>query len=168
MHLASGTWRGVVEVHAAGDEYVVRVEGRQVRVRLVEGDAGRVHATVDGRRAVLFYARQGEAVHLHFAGRAYTFSQARDEPQAQVVAAAGDVRAPMPGVVTRVLVRPGEQVQPGQPLYVLEAMKVETVVRAPRAARVRQVLAGAGEQVEGGATVVELEVVDLDPPGQPA
>ncbi|MCS7236233.1 MAG: biotin/lipoyl-containing protein [Armatimonadota bacterium] len=158
LQLASGPWRGAVEVHTAGDEYVIRAGAREVRVRLVELDTGRVHATVDGRRLVLFCARQGEAVQLHFAGRVYTFRQARDEPQAPVVSAEGDVRAPMPGVVTRVLVQPGDQVHPGQPLYVLEAMKVETVVRAPRAARVRRVLAAAGEQVEGGATVVELEV----------
>ncbi|MCL6498971.1 MAG: hypothetical protein K6U07_02935 [Firmicutes bacterium] len=63
----------------------------------------------------------------------------------------------MPGLLTRVLVEPGQVVAAGQPLYVVEAMKMETVVRAARPARVLRVLAREGEQVEGGAVVVELE-----------
>ncbi|MDR7554457.1 MAG: acetyl-CoA carboxylase biotin carboxyl carrier protein subunit [Armatimonadota bacterium] len=65
--------------------------------------------------------------------------------------------APMPGVVTRVLVATGETVDAGQPLCVLEAMKMETVVTAPVAGRVTRIAATPGSQVEGGAVLVELE-----------
>ena len=69
----------------------------------------------------------------------------------------GGLEAPMPGVVTRVLVARGDEVRKGQPLVVLEAMKMEHQIRAPRDGRVRQVNAQPGQMVAGGATLVELE-----------
>ena len=65
--------------------------------------------------------------------------------------------APMPGTVLRVLVVPGERVEPRQSLVVLEAMKMETPVSSPYAATVRAVHVSEGERVAGGALLVELE-----------
>ena len=65
--------------------------------------------------------------------------------------------APMPGTVIRLLVSPGERVQPRQPLVVLEAMKMETPVTSPYEAVVRAVHVTEGERVAGGALLVELE-----------
>jgi biotin carboxyl carrier protein len=69
---------------------------------------------------------------------------------------AGALRAPMPGLVVRVQVTPGQQVTPGMGLVVLEAMKMENELRAPAAAVVRAVLVEAGQTVEKGQTLVEL------------
>jgi 3-methylcrotonyl-CoA carboxylase alpha subunit len=65
--------------------------------------------------------------------------------------------APMPGTVIRVLVSEGDQVEPRQPLVVLEAMKMETPLVSPYAATVKAVHAAEGDRVEGGALLVELE-----------
>jgi acetyl/propionyl-CoA carboxylase alpha subunit len=65
--------------------------------------------------------------------------------------------APMPGTVIRVLVREGDEVQPRQPLVVLEAMKMETPVVSPYAAVVRAVHVSEGARVAGGELLVELE-----------
>ena len=75
-------------------------------------------------------------------------------------AAHGGLEAPMPGVVTRVLVSTGEKVEPGQPLIAIEAMKMEHLIRAPRAGRVSAVRANQGEMVAGGAALIELEPDD--------
>ena len=71
--------------------------------------------------------------------------------------AGGGLESPMPGVVARVMVAAGDVVQKGQPLLVLEAMKMEHVIRAPRPGRVSRVLARAGEMVNGGVALVTLE-----------
>ncbi len=71
--------------------------------------------------------------------------------------AGGGLEAPMPGVVTRVMVAPGDAVTRGQALVALEAMKMEHLIRAPRAGRVKRVNARPGEMVAGGAALVELE-----------
>ncbi|MCL6554021.1 MAG: hypothetical protein K6W08_13000 [Firmicutes bacterium] len=63
----------------------------------------------------------------------------------------------MPGLVTRILVEAGQAVDAGQPLCVLEAMKMETVVTSPAAGRVTRIAVAPGSQVEGGAVLVEVE-----------
>ena len=66
------------------------------------------------------------------------------------------VRSPMTGRVVAVHVQEGDIVEKGQPLVVVEAMKMEHVLRAPRAGQVRKVACQAGQLVEGGAELVEL------------
>lgn len=67
------------------------------------------------------------------------------------------LEAPMPGVVTKVLVVVGDEVTKGQPLLALEAMKMEHMIRAPRAGRVKSVAASPGIMVQAGTPLVELE-----------
>jgi acetyl/propionyl-CoA carboxylase alpha subunit len=66
------------------------------------------------------------------------------------------ILAPMPGTVVRVLVAPGDTVEPRQALVVLEAMKMETPLVSPYAATVSAVHVAEGDRVAGGATLVEL------------
>jgi biotin carboxyl carrier protein len=68
-----------------------------------------------------------------------------------------EVRAPMPGKIARVLVVPGDQVKPRQPLVVVEAMKMENELRAGADARVKDVLVTEGTLVEAGRVLVVLE-----------
>ena len=65
--------------------------------------------------------------------------------------------APMPGLIVRVNVRVGDQVQPGQGLVVMEAMKMENELRTHAAGTVKAVLVEPGSAVEKGARLVELE-----------
>jgi pyruvate carboxylase len=64
--------------------------------------------------------------------------------------------APMPGLVVRVTVAPGEQVAAGQKLISLEAMKMETTLYAEKPARVAEVLVRPGTQVQAGDLLVRL------------
>jgi biotin carboxyl carrier protein len=63
----------------------------------------------------------------------------------------------MPGKVARVLVSPGEVVEPRQGLVVIEAMKMENELRAARAGRVMTVRVVQGQSVEAGALLVSVE-----------
>ncbi len=65
--------------------------------------------------------------------------------------------APMPGTVIKVLVTPGDRVEPRQTLLVLEAMKMETPLVSPYEAVVKAVHVAEGERVAGGQLLVELE-----------
>jgi propionyl-CoA carboxylase alpha subunit len=65
--------------------------------------------------------------------------------------------APMPGLVTRLDVKMGDKVEPGQPVAVMEAMKMENILRAPKAATVRATPVKAGESVAVDQVIVEFE-----------
>jgi biotin carboxyl carrier protein len=64
--------------------------------------------------------------------------------------------APMPGLVVRINVQPGDEVQPGQPLVVMEAMKMENELRATTPGFVVAIRVQPGAAVEKGAVLVEL------------
>lgn len=70
---------------------------------------------------------------------------------------AGLVRAPAPAVVVAMRVKPGDQVELGATVAVLESMKMETAVRAPHAGTVREVLAAVNSQVDAGAPLLRLD-----------
>ena len=72
-------------------------------------------------------------------------------------AGSGDVNAPMPGKVLQVLVEPGHSVEEGQPLLVLEAMKMENVIKATAAGTVSEVPVNEGDAVEKGSLLVGFE-----------
>ena len=72
----------------------------------------------------------------------------------------GDVNsvgAPMPGVVVETKVEVGDTVEEGQPLVVLSAMKMETVIPAPASGTVTRVLVSAGDKVDGDDLLVVVE-----------
>jgi propionyl-CoA carboxylase alpha chain len=73
--------------------------------------------------------------------------------------AAGSLVAPMPGAVVRVLVETGANVSKGDPLVVLEAMKMEHTVASPADGTVSEIRVQAGQQVDAGSVLV---VVDAD------
>jgi biotin carboxyl carrier protein len=62
----------------------------------------------------------------------------------------------MPGQVVKILVAEGEAVRRGQPLMVLEAMKMEIRINAPRDGHVTRLLCQPGQVVERGQTLLEL------------
>ena len=65
--------------------------------------------------------------------------------------------APMPGLLTRLDVKPGDKVEPGQPVAVMEAMKMENILRAPKAATVKATPAKAGDSLAVDQVIVEFE-----------
>ena len=66
-------------------------------------------------------------------------------------------RSPINGVVIKVLAQPGQSIQPGDILLVLEAMKMETNITAPIGGKVVKVNVNVGDGVQGGQVVAEFE-----------
>jgi biotin carboxyl carrier protein len=73
------------------------------------------------------------------------------------------LRAPMPGLVVRVLVESGQEVAVGAGVVVLEAMKMENELKAPSAGVVGAIRVGAGEPVEKGQVLVEFRDRAISP-----
>lgn len=77
-------------------------------------------------------------------------------PAAEAPADGTPVRSPMPGNILAVKVAEGQTVNPGDVLFILEAMKMENEIVAPAAGTVRQLLVGKGSVVETDAVLAVL------------
>ncbi|WP_182084364.1 acetyl/propionyl/methylcrotonyl-CoA carboxylase subunit alpha [Aureimonas sp. ME7] len=151
VHEGQGT---TVSFGLTADGTVVS-DGAAVSVRR-DGDA--VAVGRDGRNTSLVaVARHGKAM-LFGGGASSTYHLLDALDAAGDPSGGGDViAAPMPGVVTGLLVAVGDAVAAGDPMVVLEAMKMEHTLRAPRDGVVAEVLVEVGRQVEDGDVLVTLE-----------
>ncbi len=82
---------------------------------------------------------------------------AKAAPVAAAPAGGTKVTAPMPGTILGVNVKDGDVVKAGQPLFVLEAMKMESDISAPVAGTVRGVAVSKGQSVDPGAYLCSIE-----------
>ena len=67
------------------------------------------------------------------------------------------ITAPMPGIILSIAVKEGDEVNAGDALLVLEAMKMENEIHAPRAGKVKKVHVSEGAEVQSGAALVDFE-----------
>lgn len=67
------------------------------------------------------------------------------------------IKAPMPGLVLKILVTEGQSIKKGEPVLILEAMKMENVFKAPADAIVKAIRAEERKAVEKGEVLIELE-----------
>jgi pyruvate carboxylase len=109
----------------------------------------------DGTRAV-FFELNGQPREVMILDRSLA-GEVKAHPRAEPGNSL-QVGAPMPGLVVRVTVAPGEQVAAGQKLITLEAMKMETTVYAERAGQVAEVLVKPGTQVKAGDLLLRFQV----------
>jgi biotin carboxyl carrier protein len=164
-------------------KYIVEIDGAEREVRVdgerVVTDAGGVDARLVRGVGPVQMLRIGDRVHRLIARQGgergdYTIwvdghrvevraldERARAIRALSAVSAAASgpapLVAPMPGLIVRVSVAPGDRVEAGQGLVVMEAMKMENELRTRSAGTVRVVRVTPGVAVEKGAILVELE-----------
>jgi propionyl-CoA carboxylase alpha chain len=172
--LPSG-WRNVVSAPqrvsytAAGEQYDVayRVLGDAVQASVNGVPLGqtlrhtaspdRVDLEIDGIRRVYRVHRVGPGTYVDASDGSSALTEVPRFGDPEKLAPAGSLLAPMPGLVRRVLVEVGAVVTAGEPLLVLEAMKMEQTVAAPAAGVVAELRAKAGEQVAAGQVLAVVE-----------
>lgn len=132
----------------------IEVDGaRWGDVELLAATAGRVDITVEGLRRNFEVQLAGGRVYVDSELGSTTFVEKERFPAPRSHAPAGSLLAPLPGSVARVSVAPGDPVQAGQVLVVLEAMKMEHQVLAPHPGTVADVRVAVGDQVDSGAVL---------------
>ena len=113
---------------------------------------------VDGKLHTVYAASQGNQRFLQVDAATYTLTVPSVKSTRRKTTSNGDeLTAQMPGQVTSVLAQTGDVVTRGQPLLILEAMKMEIRVAAPTNGKVQQVLVKVGEVVERGQRLVIFE-----------
>jgi propionyl-CoA carboxylase alpha chain len=124
---------------------------------------GQIDLEVDGTRRVYRVHRTGPDTYVDASDGSSALTEVPRFGDPEKPAPAGSLLAPMPGLVRRVLVEAGTTVTAGQPLLVLEAMKMEQAVAAPAAGVVAELRAKAGEQVAAGQVLAVVEASTVEP-----
>jgi pyruvate carboxylase subunit B len=147
------------ELHLAPVEFNVTVHGETYHVKV--SGSGR---KIDGRKP--YYIRVNdkleevslEPIQEVLAGVPESQeTHSGGKPKRPKPSKPGDVAPPMPGRVVKILAAIGDQVQAGDPLLIIEAMKMESQVPAPIDGKVATILANEGDNVKTDETVIQLE-----------
>jgi pyruvate carboxylase subunit B len=137
-----------ISVH--GEEYHVQVGGAGRK-----GDDGRrpFFLYVDGQLEEVLIETLQEIVPSQEGKLTAAPRKEAGRPQASED---GDITTSMPGTVVRVLVSPGDEVNPGDTVLVVEAMKMENEIHTPVAGKVEELFAAEGDAVSPGETLVRV------------
>ncbi|MEM8500321.1 MAG: acetyl/propionyl/methylcrotonyl-CoA carboxylase subunit alpha [Pseudomonadota bacterium] len=156
-------------ISLGGDEHAVAITSHseaRYRVALnhssfnVSGDLqdDLLHASIDGRIVKLAVVQHNNETTLFLEEGVHCFSVITADLGVGEDSAGGDgLRAPMNGTMISLLVDEGAQVDAGDSLLVMEAMKMEHTIRAPSAGTVKQFYFKPGELVDGGAELLDFE-----------
>ena len=135
-------------------KYVVKVADKSYEVEIEDIHARPVIARVDGQT----YAVNPEDVSkqtIQNEAREFKPPEMSRQPSAPSVST-NELTAPLPGTVIEVFVKPGETIEAGQVILVIEAMKMKNSIRSTRVGRVAEVLASAGQTVAHKQALVKF------------
>jgi 3-methylcrotonyl-CoA carboxylase alpha subunit len=158
---AAGTeqkaYRVNLTYHAAG--WDIGLPGATTRLELVASDGAGLAIRLGETAVHGNVRRDGDLFHVFTGGSHYTL--AFNDPMAhagEVETGGGRLTAPMPGKVVAVLASNGQEVKKGEPLVIMEAMKMEHTIAAPADGVVEEVLYQVGDQVADGAPLLAFKV----------
>ena len=117
----------------------------------------RLLVSLDGHAYKARAVRDGREWHVFCDGDYRRLSLKEELGGVDEDARAGSLAAPMPGKIIQVLAKAGAKVRKGEPLLILEAMKMEHTITAPADGVVKEIHYGAGEQVLEGVELITLE-----------
>ena len=171
LHIDAAGRRRAVEVIRIGDRYLVSIDGRDVEVDVkdIDGTLSLLIGTRSydvsvgqGTNGITVVHVDGVPVEVAVAPPRPVSAGLSRAPSTALGAGAGAgapqrVTAPMPGKIVKVLVKPGDRVEPRQGLVVVEAMKMENELRARAEGTVADVRAVEGTTVEAGAILIVIE-----------
>jgi acetyl/propionyl-CoA carboxylase alpha subunit len=152
------------ELRQDGDRLFIKRDGAEHVADLVRLGNKRYSLILNGRSHEIGadFASDGYTIFSGFRSGRYVvedYEIARMKKKAGIDDRAGlkIVSAPMPGLIVAVNCKPGDEIKKGEPLLVMEAMKMENDIRSPVAGKIEVVSVSAGENVDKGQTLVEFE-----------
>jgi biotin carboxyl carrier protein len=154
-----------VELKPQGAVMQAHIDGAVLTLAHQPLPDGAVSVDLDGLRMRAFAARLGESIIVSVGPHTFEFKlDQAGRRGGRHSLATPQVTAPMPGKVLKIAVREGDQVEAGQPLITMEAMKMETTLAAEGPARVMSVRVSEGQMVDAGALLMELSPLDSSKP----
>ncbi|SDY57748.1 acetyl/propionyl/methylcrotonyl-CoA carboxylase subunit alpha [Acinetobacter kyonggiensis] len=150
-----------VRFTAENDEFIAEYLGSKYRIAGEILSRNSIQIKIDGKQDKFAFSRNHQGVTLFKDSQSYKFnylSQKFSTDDTQSTEA--NLKAPMPGVITQVLVALNEQVKKDDVLMTLEAMKMEYAIRAPHDGMISSWYFQVGDQVKAGDELVEFQLLE--------
>jgi propionyl-CoA carboxylase alpha chain len=141
------------------------VDGEALPVTLIDARPDVVDMVLDGVRRRFDVRRYDNAVHVDSALGSAAFRPVDRFPSKEGQRPSGSLVAPMPGTVVKVLAAPGDAVTKGDPVVVIEAMKMEHTIGAAGDGTVAEILVEVGRQVDIDEVIAVITAADDDSEG---
>ncbi len=154
QHVKKGDVLLVIEAMKMANDIVSDVEGTVQRIAVTEGQSVNQGDLLVEMVADAVATPAAAAAPAPKAAPALAAAPAPAAPK--VAAGAKVVEAPLPGTITKVLVKPGQALKAGETVCMMEAMKMENSITVEFAGTVKSVLVEVGAQVQSGQALVEL------------
>ncbi|MBI1731471.1 MAG: acetyl/propionyl/methylcrotonyl-CoA carboxylase subunit alpha [Gammaproteobacteria bacterium] len=149
-----------IAIARGAGKYLLHFEAGTIAATARHDNAGDLIVSLDGRTVRATVVPHGAQITVLLSGAAHDFTHFDQLAASQEAGtAAGSLASPMPGRIVDIRVKPGDKVQRGDTLVIIEAMKMEHAVTAPAAGQVGTVHFQAGDMVNEG---VELLVLDAE------
>ncbi len=140
------------------------VDGRELKYEVIRREKDRLLVKMGDSVEEIIYSESGEGVELLLSNEARRMEVLSDrdillgrlESGGPARHAHSEIKAPMPGLVVKIMVTGGEKVKKGAKLIILEAMKMENEIRTASDSEVAEVLVHEGEIVEKDQTIIKL------------
>ena len=153
-----------LDIQPERDRLLIRCNGKEMVVAFDDQKWSIRTAFVGDRRLDFGWDRRDGVYSLHIEGIEYevVVRDPKSELLAKVVgggpaaSATAEVRAPIPGLITKVLLKAGDAVKKNQPVLCLDAMKLENEISAPRDGTVRSIEVQPGQAVEKGQSLFSI------------
>jgi biotin carboxyl carrier protein len=160
----AGVQSATLELHKTADGYLARIGEQTYQVSAVRVQDGVLRFMLDGVDTRGYVAQADAQTHwVALDGRTWVVEKAGStRRRAGEGVSGGQHLAPMPGQVREVLVKPGDSVEVGQTLILLEAMKMEMRIQAVVAGVVERVDPQAGQQVNKDDVLVVVRTAGED------
>jgi biotin carboxyl carrier protein len=157
VHYQAGTEIITLHIEPQAGGYRVTIGARIYDVQIDQTRAPEIVLTINGQRLTAYVAGDQTARYVSLNGDVFELKKPEmRRTRRQRHQGEDNLTASMPGQITQVLVNAGDSVQRGQPLIVLEAMKMEIKIAAPHDGRVVRVLVEPGQVVDRGQGLIEM------------
>jgi len=162
-----------------GEKYTVKVENvngddskseafkaiiaeQSYSIDLAKVSANCYSISFDGSNKTVYVTDSDDSVFVHIDGRVVRLEKASNDAkkfsaEGLEFGAKDEIKTPMPGKVVKILVEQGQKIEVGQPLVIVESMKMENEIKSPTNGTVKSVNFAAGDLVEPSQAILNLE-----------
>ena len=149
-----------VNLSADKEGFIAEYQGGKFHISGLLLNTNTAHFTINGKQDKIAFSQNTQGLTIFKNGQSHKFGYLNQKFSSEdAQSTEGNLKAPMPGVITQVLVAANDQVKKDDVLMTLEAMKMEYSIRAPHDGIISASYFQAGDQVKAGDELVEFQAL---------